>query len=147
MYTTRTTRIQISATAGWRLNYSQSIEEVSFQNGNKAQTFFKLTDGDGTRHYYKNSRIRQQNTLMSLTEFNAHQINTGSKLITVSEQGGNKLVFEYGTYNGRKQGRLTSVEDANGNKILIEYRIQLKNDLRISAVREKLPPVNLGATA
>jgi len=143
VYNTNDKNTDIGYGYGWRLNYSQSIEEVSFQNGNKAQTFFKLTDGDGTRHYYKKQSDSSAKYVNELDKNSTLTVNTGSKLITVSDKGGNKLVFEYGTYNGRKQGRLTSVEDANGNKILIEYRDSTqKNDLRISAVREKLASVS-----
>ena len=143
VYNTNDKNTDIGYGYGWRLNYSQSIEEVSFQNGNKAQTFFKLTDGDGTRHYYKKQSNSSAKYVNELDKNSTLTVNTGSKLITVSDKGGNKLVFEYGTYNGRKQGRLTSVEDANGNKILIEYRDSTqKNDLRISAVREKLASVS-----
>ena len=143
VYNTNDKNTDIGYGYGWRLNYSQSIEEMSFQNGNKTQTFFKLTDGDGTRHYYKKQSDSSAKYVNELDKNSTLTVNTGSKLITVSDKGGNKLVFEYGTYNGRKQGRLTSVEDANGNKILIEYRDSTqKNDLRISAVREKLASVS-----
>ena len=143
VYNTNDKNTDIGYGYGWRLNYSQSIEEMSFQNGNKAQTFFKLTDGDGTRHYYKKQSDSSAKYVNELDKNSTLTVNTGSNLITVSDKGGNKLVFEYGTYNGRKQGRLTSVEDANGNKILIEYRDSTqKNDLRISAVREKLASVS-----
>ena len=143
VYNTNDKNTDIGYGYGWRLNYSQSIEEMSFQNGNKAQTFFKLTDGDGTRHYYKKQSDSSAKYVNELDKNSTLTVNTGSNLITVSDKGGNKLVFEYGTYNGRKQGRLTSVEDANGNKILIEYRDSTqKKDLRISAVREKLASVS-----
>ena len=66
---------------GWRLNYSQSIEEVSFQNGNKAQTFFKLTDGDGTRHYYKKQSDSSAKYVNELDKNSTLTVNTGSKLI------------------------------------------------------------------
>ena len=63
VYNTNDKNTDIGYGYGWRLNYSQSIEEMSFQNGNKAQTFFKLTDGDGKALLQKTvgfvSKIRQ----------------------------------------------------------------------------------------
>ena len=137
VYNTNDKDEDIGYGAGWRLNYSQSVKETAVQNGTTTTTYYEYTDGDGTRHYYKangtstTDYVNEQDKDSTLT--------IGATEITIKDKGDNELVFEYGTYNGKKAGRLTTVRDANGNETRIGYYSSAdKEDLRISSIQEML---------
>ena len=103
---------------GWRLNYSQSIKRFPVENGNSTVTYYEYTDGDGTRHYYKededNTFVNEldKNSVLTFDDSNARA--------TITDKGDNKLVFQTFTSGSgndlQKNGRLIEIEDANGNK-------------------------------
>lgn len=147
VYNTNDKNTDIGYGYGWRLNYSQSIEEMSFQNGNKAQTFFKLTDGDGTRHYYKKQSDSSAKYVNELDKNSTLTVNTGSKLITVSDKGGNKLVLNTAhTTAGSKEG-LPPLKMQTAIRSLLNTGIQLKKrSAHFCGKRKACLRLNLGAT-
>lgn len=147
VYNTNDKNTDIGYGYGWRLNYSQSIEEMSFQNGNKAQTFFKLTDGDGTRHYYKNNRIRQQNTSMSLTRI---QRSPSTRVQTLSpfpiRAETNSFLNTAHTTAESKEG-LPPLKMQTAIRSLLNTGIQLKKrSAHFCGKRKACLRLNLGAT-
>ncbi|MCL2672132.1 MAG: DNRLRE domain-containing protein, partial [Clostridiales bacterium] len=102
---------------GWRLNYSQSIEKVTIGGTN----YYRLIDGDGTRHYYRYSSTTNNKALY------INELNYGSELtvpnsgteVEIRDKGDNLLIF--GTNSNRTLGRLIRIEDANGNTTNIAY--------------------------
>lgn len=143
-YNTNDKETDIGYGYGWRLNYSQEINEVEITDRNNTQTYFELVDGDGTRHYYKKKSSSSSVYVNELDKDSELTINTSANEITIKDKGDNKLVFKYGTVSGKKLGRLIRIEDANGNKTLIEYTTTTvigsddKQNLRISSITEKL---------
>ena len=122
---------------GWRLNYAQAIAEKALQNGSGTVTYFEYIDGDGTRHYYKADGTSTTNYINELDKDST--LTVGTSTITIKDKGDNELVFEYGTYSGKRVGRLTTVRDANGNETRISYVSSTdKNDLKISSIQEML---------
>ena len=118
---------------GWRLNYAQSLVRFPVENGTTTTIYYEYTDGDGTRHYYKEGE----------DGFYVNELDKDSELIfdgteaTIEDKGGNKLIFTCDTT--LTNGRLTSVLDENGNATEIQYVDQTDiTNLRISSVREAL---------
>ena len=118
---------------GWRLNYAQSLVRFPVENGTTSTIYYEYTDGDGTRHYYKEGE----------DGFYVNELDKDSELIfdgteaTIEDKGGNKLIFTCDTT--LTNGRLTSVLDENGNATEIQYVDQTDiTNLRISSVREAL---------
>ena len=136
VYNTNDKDTDIGYGYGWRLNYSQEVNEVSLADHNSTQTFFEFIDGDGTRHYYK----KETNTkyVNELDKDSVLTISSSDSTITIKDKGDNKLVFKYGTVNSKKHGRLIRVEDANGNQTLIGYATTSVSDMRITSITEKL---------
>ena len=123
---------------GWRLNYSQQIAKVTLTNRTETATYYRLTDGDGTRHYYKAGGT---NTYVNELDHDSTLTVSGTT-VTVSDKGGNKLVFSCDS--GANNGRLTSIEDANGNRTLISYASSTVTDMKITSVTEQLSGQNAG---
>ena len=129
---------------GWRINYAQSVEAVSLKNRTTTSTYYRHTDGDGTRHYY----VKQTATkyVNELDKDSVLTINTTNKTITISDKGDNKLVFECEQFDhdgnastGKEwRGRLKRIEDANGNKTFISHVGVTMTNLRVSKVQEQL---------
>ena len=136
VYNTNDKDTDIGYGYGWRLNYSQEVNEVSLTDHSSTQTFFEFIDGDGTRHYYK----KETNTkyVNELDQDSVLTISSSDSTITIKDKGDNKLVFKYGTVNSKKHGRLIRVEDANGNQTLIGYATTSVSDMRITSITEKL---------
>lgn len=140
---------------GWRLNYAQYIEAVSLQDNNTTATYYEYIDGDGTRHYYKKETSTKY--VSELDKDSVLTINRSSGILTITDKGGNKLVFTGGSFNHDNDsntqkeflGHLTSVEDANGNKTLITYDTASVNgsvfrNMRITSITEKLAGSSAG---
>ena len=137
VYNANDKAVDIGYGNGWRLNYSQSVAEVALPNGATTTTYFEYTDGDGTRHYYKADGTSTTNYINELDKDST--LTVGTSTITIKDKGDNELVFEYGTYSGKRVGRLTTVRDANGNETRISYVSSTdKNDLKISSIQEML---------
>ena len=67
---------------GWRINYAQTVEAVSLRNRSETATYYRHTDGDGTRHYYvKETATKYVN---ELDKDSVLTINTSNGTITVS---------------------------------------------------------------
>ena len=120
---------------GWRLNYAQSLLRFPVVNGNTTTEYYQYTDGDGTRHYYKedvdNKYVNELDKDSELT--------FDGTTATIEDKGGNKLIFAYDSTS--EKGRLVTVEDANGNQTIITYAASdYTNDdyLRITSIQEKL---------
>ena len=140
---------------GWRLNYAQYIEAVALKDNNTTATYYEYIDGDGTRHYYKKETSTKY--VNELDKDSVLTINRSSGILTITDKGGNKLVFTGGSFNHDNDsntqkeflGHLTSVEDANGNKTLITYDTASVNgsvfrNMRITSITEKLAGSSAG---
>ena len=131
---------------GWRLNYSQSIKRFPVENGNSTVIYYEYTDGDGTRHYYKededNTFVNEldKNSVLTFDDSNARA--------TITDKSDNKLVFQTFTSGSgndlQKNGRLIEIEDANGNKTEITYKNLTGWSLRISKITEHLNGLSTG---
>ncbi|MDO4564628.1 MAG: InlB B-repeat-containing protein, partial [Clostridia bacterium] len=147
--------IDIGYGKGWRLNYSQSIKEVTLTNRSETATYYELIDGDGTRHYYKqdgNSTTEYINELDKNSTLTVDKSTTPIS-ITITDKGDNKLVFDCAQIDHDNdadtaaiiQGKLKRIEDANGNKTVIDYATSAVTDLRITLISEQLKDVTTGA--
>ena len=118
---------------GWRLNYSQTIKKVELVNRTTTTIYYELTDGDGTRHYYKQNGSKYINELNKDSE-----LSFNGSTATIKDKGDNKLIFA--CTSDKSFGRLTTIEDANGNQILISYDNNTisESNLRISSVQENI---------
>ena len=118
---------------GWRLNYAQSLLRFPVVNGNTTTEYYQYTDGDGTRHYYKED---EDNKYVNELDKDSELTFDGTTA-TIEDKGGNKLIFEYDSTS--EKGRLVTVEDANGNQTLISYLYSADiTNLRIASIQEKL---------
>ena len=147
VYNTNDKGTDIGYGNGWRLNYSQEINEVEITDRNSTQTYFELVDGDGTRHYYKKKNNSSSVYINELDKDSELTINTSANEITITDKGDNKLVFEYDTVSSKKHARLIRIEDANGNMTKIAYSgngiiVNGELNLRISAITERLSASN-----
>ncbi|MBR4628780.1 MAG: DNRLRE domain-containing protein, partial [Ruminococcus sp.] len=138
VYNTNDKDTDIGYGYGWRLNYSQEINEVELTDRDGTQTYYEFIDGDGTRHYYKKKSSSSSTYVNELDKDSTLTINSSDSTITIKDKGDNKLVFKYGTVNGKKHGRLIRVEDANGNRTVIAYKSTTISNMRISSITEKL---------
>ena len=129
---------------GWRVNYAQTLKRFPVVNGNETTLYYEYTDGDGTRHYYK---YQDGEYLNEIDKDSKLTFNSGGTEATITDKGGNKLVFEIFTSGSgstlEKNGRLIRVEDANGNKTLITY-LSSAWSLRIHKIVEQLSGESTG---
>ncbi len=124
---------------GWRLNYAQSLLRFPVVNGNTTTEYYQYTDGDGTRHYYKED---EDNKYVNELDKDSELTFDGTTA-TIEDKGGNKLIFEYDSTS--EKGRLVTVEDANGNQTLISYLYSADiANLRIASIQEKLSGIAAG---
>ena len=130
VYNVNDRTVDIGYGNGWRLNYSQAINRVSLQNRTGTETYYRLTDGDGTRHYY---RAGSGGYVNELDKDSILAVNGST--ITITNKGDDQLVFACDS--GAANGRLTAIHDANGNEINISYASTSVTDLRISSITEK----------
>ena len=138
VYNTNDLTTDIGYGYGWRLNYSQSLKKVELENRTETATYYQLTDGDGTRHYYKYSSA---NTYVNELDHDSTLTISGNT-VTIVDKGGNKRIFDCDS--AVENGRLTTVEDANGNQTLISYSSTTITDLQISSIQEKLSGQSAG---
>lgn len=138
VYNTHDRTINIGYGYGWRLNYSQSLKKMELTNRTETATYYRLIDGDGTRHFYKDGG---NGTYVNELDMNSTLTFSGTTA-TIEDKGGNKLIFACDS--DLENGRLTTVEDANGNQTLITYTTTTITNLRISSVQEKLSGVSAG---
>ena len=138
VYNTNDKDTDIGYGYGWRLNYSQEINEVTLTDRDGTETYYEFIDGDGTRHYYKKKSSSSSTYVNEIDKDSTLTINSSDSTITIKDKGDNKLVFKYGTVNGKKHGRLIRVEDANGNRTVIAYKSTTISNMRISSITEKL---------
>ena len=138
VYNTNDLTTDIGYGYGWRLNYSQSLKKVELENRTETATYYQLTDGDGTRHYYKYSSA---NTYVNELDHDSTLTISGST-VTIVDKGGNKRIFDCDS--AVENGRLTTVEDANGNQTLISYSSTMITNLQISSIQEKLSGQSAG---
>ena len=129
---------------GWRLNYAQELvkEEISTTTGDT--TYYRLTDGDGTRHWYKHDTgSKYVNELNKDTTLTIHDDHTAM----LKDKGDATMTFALDGSDA--WGRLTEIADAAGNKILIVYTSNTTDtdgnltetavrDLRVASVQEAL---------
>ena len=129
---------------GWRLNYVQELvkEEISTTTGDT--TYYRLTDGDGTRHWYKHDTgSKYVNELNKDTTLTIHDGHTA----TLKDKGDAAMTFALDGSDA--WGRLTEIADAAGNKTLIVYTSNTTDtdgnltetavrDLRVASVQEAL---------
>lgn len=129
---------------GWRLNYAQELvkEEISTTTGDT--TYYRLTDGDGTRHWYKHDTgSKYVNELNKDTTLTIHDDHTA----TLKDKGDATMTFALDGSDA--WGRLTEIADAAGNKTLIVYTSNTTDtdgnltetavrDLRVASVQEAL---------
>ncbi|MBQ6273895.1 MAG: DNRLRE domain-containing protein [Oscillospiraceae bacterium] len=107
---------------GWRSSYSQSIEQVSISG----TTYYKWTDGDGTRIYFKYYNSKQK----WLDENGqSYELSIGASGYTISDRDDNSLVFD-------ANGRLISMTDKLSNSLNISYTESGTTNLRISRVTD-----------
>lgn len=130
---------------GWRLNYAQTLLRFPVANGNETTLYYEYTDGDGTRHYYKEGHNEFVNELDQDSKLT---FNTGETEATITDKGDNKLIFQVFTSGSGdtldQKGRLIRIEDANGNQTQITYRIDNDWTLQISKITEQLSGENAG---
>ena len=138
VYNTNDLTTDIGYGYGWRLNYSQSLKKVELENRTETATYYQLTDGDGTRHYYKYSSA---NTYVNELDHDSTLTISGNT-VTIADKGGNKRIFDCDS--AVENGRLTTVEDANGNQTLISYSSTTITNLQISSIQEKLSGQSAG---
>ena len=138
VYNTNDLTTDIGYGYGWRLNYSQSLKKVELENRTETATYYQLTDGDGTRHYYKYSSA---NTYVNELDHDSTLTISGNT-VTIVDKGGNKRIFDCDS--AVENGRLTTVEDANGNQTLISYSSTMITNLQISSIQEKLSGQSAG---
>ena len=129
---------------GWRLNYAQELvkEEISTTTGDT--TYYRLTDGDGTRHWYKHDTgSKYVNELNKDTTLTIHDDHTAM----LKDKGDATMTFALDGSDA--WGRLTEIADAAGNKTLIVYTSNTTDtdgnltetavrDLRVASVQEAL---------
>ena len=129
---------------GWRLNYVQELvkEEISTTTGDT--TYYRLTDGDCTRHWYKHDTgSKYVNELNKDTTLTIHDGHTA----TLKDKGDAAMTFALDGSDA--WGRLTEIADAAGNKTLIVYTSNTTDtdgnltetavrDLRVASVQEAL---------
>ena len=93
---------------GWRLNYAQTVENVTIGGTN----YYKYIDADGTAHYYRRST---SNSSLYENELDKDSTLTVSGSVkTIKDKIGNQLVFD-------ASGRLYQIIDNNGNSMSIAY--------------------------
>ena len=105
---------------GWRSAYSQRIEQVSISG----VTYYKWTDGDGTRIYFhnKDNEWIDENGM-------SYKLSVGANGYTITDRDENSLVFD-------ANGRLISITDKLNNSLSIAYTENGTANLRISQVTD-----------
>ena len=107
---------------GWRSSYSQSLEQVTVSG----TTYYKWTDGDGTRIYFKYFST-QQKWLDENTQ--SYELSIDASGYTISDRDENHLVFD-------ANGRLVSMTDKLSNSLSISYTESGTANLRISRITD-----------
>lgn len=134
--------LDIGYGTGWRLNYAQSLNKVVLPDMDSTVTYYRYTDGDGTRHYYK---AKDGSTTEFVNELNKDFVLTlDGATATISDKADNQLVFTCDS--AVENGRLTAVRDANGNETIITYTTDTITDLKIASITEKLSGNETGQT-
>jgi RHS repeat-associated protein len=93
---------------GWRLNISQRVELQTISG----VQYYKYTDEDGTKHYFKNSSAAQINDELNL---GLTLIKESDGTITIKDKDDSKINFNSGTND------LKYMKDANGNTMTFTY--------------------------
>ena len=107
---------------GWRSSYSQRIEQVNISG----VTYYKWTDGDGTRIYFKYDSEKNEwfdeNGL-------SYKLSVENGAYTITDRDENHLGFD-------GNGRLISLTDKLANSLSILYTESNSSNLRISRVTD-----------
>lgn len=93
---------------GWRLNVNQRLETQNISGTN----YYKYTDEDGTRHYFKDTGASSLSDELNLG-LTLNKESDGT--ISISDKKNNKLDFNAATND------LNYIADANGNKMTFTY--------------------------
>ncbi|AJA46845.1 tRNA(Glu)-specific nuclease WapA [Clostridium pasteurianum DSM 525 = ATCC 6013] len=102
---------------GWRLNVSQRVELQTISG----VQYYRYTDEDGTRHYFKNSSASQISDELNL---GLTLIKESDGTITIKDKDDNRANFNSGTND------LKYMKDANGNTMTFTYGSTSHNGVR-----------------
>lgn len=120
VYNTNDKDIDIGYGNGYRLNISQTIENVTISS----KEYAKYTDEDGTKHYFE----KQQNVYKD-SENLGLKLNFENEEFILTDKSNNKFIFEKKTNNTGNIWFLKQLIDANNKTTNIE----LVNDSNIGA--------------
>ena len=107
---------------GWRSSYSQRIEQVNISG----VTYYKWTDGDGTRIYFKYDS--EKNEWVDENGL-SYKLSVENGAYTITDRDENRLGFD-------GNGRLISLTDKLANSLSILYTESNSSNLRISRVTD-----------
>jgi len=153
VYNTNDKDVDVGYGFGWRINYAQTIRRFKVPKPGDASAtnwYCEYTDGDGTRHYFRQDPPSQNGpTFYYVNEENKDITLTVSyyRAAYLTDKDGNVLHFSMQYNNPATQeiyGRLACMSDANGNKIHISYASPLPdvpyqgtNPLTLSSFQDK----------
>lgn len=107
---------------GWRASYSQRIEPVNISG----VTYYKWTDVDGTRIYFKYDS--EKNAWVDENGL-SYKLSVENGAYTITDRDENRLGFD-------GNGRLISLTDKLSNSLSITYTESNSSNLRISRVTD-----------
>lgn len=115
---------------GWRLNVSQMIQLVTIDSVNYA----RYIDEDGTRHYF----VKQGTTNTYLDEDGLGLTLTlnGDTTFTMTDKGGNKLIFEKRIVNSTELWHLREIIDSGNRKTTISFIQAYPNNFYIDKITD-----------
>jgi RHS repeat-associated protein len=133
---------------GWRLNLNERLEQQNISGVN----YYKYTDEDGTRHYFKDTGAAQfsdeLNLGLTLTKETDGTLSIKDKkdnkidfnastcdLNYIKDANGNTMTFAYGSGNVSGVRNLTKVTDGAGRVVSLNYTGSLLTSIVDSANR------------
>jgi hypothetical protein len=103
---------------GWKTNYHQCLHRETLPDGTGNVLYYVYTDGDGTRHYFKQTGgVWKDQSGLELT------LTISGSLVTIRDKGDNTMTFDLPTveFNGNYANvkMIKTFADPHGNSIVV----------------------------